>query len=183
MDCMNLMSCLLVYAMGLLYFSEADGWTWCWQVFRWPTAWCILMIWSWWDAPLTMHLCNIWDVFKRVRGAGLKLKPSKCAFFREKVFYLGHEVSREGVATDPRKIDQVGSWPIPQSAKDVQKFLGLASYYRRFVRDFATIAKPLHRLTEKTATFEWTRECQEAFAELHQKLCTAPACSGVSRFH
>ena len=122
-------------------------------------------------------------MFKRVRGAGLKLKPSRCAFFREKVFYLGHEVSREGVATDPRKIDQVGSWPIPQSAKDVQKFLGLASYYRRFVRDFATIAKPLHRLTEKTATFEWTRECQEAFAELRQKLCTAPACSGVSRFH
>ena len=120
------------------------------------------------------HLCNIRDVFNRVKGAGLKLKPSKCVFFREKVFYLGHEVSREGVATDPRKIDQVASWPIPQSAKDVQKFLGLASYYRRFVRDFATIAKPLHRLTEKTATFEWTHECQEAFAELRQKLCTAP---------
>ena len=71
-------------------------------------------------------------------------------------------------------MDQVASWPVPQSAKDVQKFLGLASYYRRFVRNFATIAKPLQRLTEKTATFEWTHECQEAFAELRQKLCTAP---------
>ena len=120
------------------------------------------------------HLCNIRDVFKRVRGEGLKLKPSKCVFFREKVFYLEHEVSRKGVATDPRKIDQVASWPIPQSVKDVQKFLGLASYYRRFVRDFATIAKPLRLLTEKTAAFEWTHECQEAFAELCRKLWTSP---------
>ena len=79
-----------------------------------------------------------------MRGAGLKLKPSKCVFFREKVFYLKHEVSREGVATNPRKIDQVASWPIPQSAKDFQKFLGLASYYCCSVRDFAAIAKPLH---------------------------------------
>ena len=65
-------------------------------------------------------------------------------------------------------------WPVPQSTKDVQKLLGLASYYRRFVRNFASIARPLHRLTEKTATFEWTVECQEAFAELRHRLCTAP---------
>ena len=90
------------------------------------------------------------------------------------MFYLGHEVSREGVATDPAKINQVAQWPVPQSTKDVQKFLGLAGYYHRFVRNFASIARPLHRLTEKTATFEWTVECQEAFAELHHRLCTAP---------
>ena len=112
------------------------------------------------------HLCNLREVFGRVRGAGLKLKPSKCAFLQERVYYLGHEVSRKGVATDPTKINQVAHWPVPQSVKDVQKFLGLASYYRRFVRNFASIAKPLHRLTEKTATFEWTVECQAAFAEL-----------------
>ena len=120
------------------------------------------------------HLCNLREVFERVRGAGLKLKPSKCAFLQERVFYLGHEVSRKGVATDPTKINQVAHWPVPQSTKDEQKFLGLASYYRRFVRNFASIAKPLHQLTEKTATFEWTVECQEAFAELRHKLCTAP---------
>ena len=120
------------------------------------------------------HLCNLREVFGRVRGAGLKLKPSKCAFLQERVYYLGHEVSRKGVATDPTKINQVAHWPVPQSVKDVQKFLGLASYYRRFVRNFASIAKPLHRLTEKTATFEWTVECQAAFAELRHKLCTAP---------
>ena len=120
------------------------------------------------------HLCNLREVFDRIRKAGLKLKPSKCALLQEKVFYLGHEVSRNGVATDPAKVDQVAHWLVPQSTKDVQKFLGLASYYRRFVRDFAGIAKPLHRLTEKNATFDWSIECQEAFAELRHRLCTAP---------
>ena len=120
------------------------------------------------------HLGNLQEVFERVRRAGLKLKPSKCSFLQERVSYLGHEVSREGVATDPAKINQVAHWPEPQSTKDVQKFLGLANYNRRFVRNFASIARPLHRLTEKTATFEWTVECQEAFAELRHRLCTAP---------
>ena len=74
------------------------------------------------------HLSNLREVFQRVRDAGLKLKPAKCAFFQEKVFYLGHEVSRKGVATDPTKVDRVAHWPAPKSAKEVQKFLGLASY-------------------------------------------------------
>ena len=109
-----------------------------------------------------------------MRRAGLKLKHSKCSFLQEKVFYLGYEVFREGVATDPAKINQVAQWPVPRSTKDVQKFLGLAGYYRRFVRNFASIARPLYRLTEKTATFECTIECQEAFADLRRRLCTAP---------
>ena len=82
------------------------------------------------------------------------------------MFYLGHEVSQEGVATDPAKINQVAQWPVPQSTKDVQKFLGLASYYRRFVCNFASIARPLHLLTEKTTTFEWTVECQISSARM-----------------
>ena len=90
------------------------------------------------------------------------------------MFYLGHVITREGVSTDPAKIDKVAKWPTPQSAREVQQFLGLAGYYRRFVRNFATIAKPLHRLTEKTARFEWTPECHEAFQILRQRLCSAP---------
>ena len=120
------------------------------------------------------HLRNLKKVFKRLRDAGLTLKPSKCVFFQTKVSYLGHIISRDGVSTDPTKISQVEKWPIPQSAREVQQFLGLAGYYRRFVRDFATIARPLHRLTEKTAKFEWTSACDEAFQTLRQKLCTAP---------
>ena len=90
------------------------------------------------------HLSNLQEVFERVRRTGLKLKPSKCSFLQERVSYLGHEVSREGVATDPAKINQVAHWPVPQSTKDIQKFLGLASYYRQFVHNFASIALPDH---------------------------------------
>ena len=122
------------------------------------------------------HLHNLREVLSRVKDAGLKLKLSKCALLQDKVAYLGHEVSRQGVAPDAKKVGQVASWPVPQSVTDVQKFLGLAtsSYYRRFARDFATIARPLHRLTENNATFEWSVECQEAFLKLRCCLCTAP---------
>ena len=113
-------------------------------------------------------------VFQRLREAGLKLKPTKCDFSSLQVDFLGHIVSAEGVQTDPSKTEKVAQWPVLKSRKEVQQFLGLANYYRRFMRDFATIAKPLHRLTEKTAKFEWTSECQTAFEEICRRLITAP---------
>jgi len=88
--------------------------------------------------------------------------------------FLGHIVSADGVRTDPAKTEKVAQWPIPTSRREVQQFLGLANYYWRFVKDFASITKPLHRLTEKTAKFEWTDECLAAFKELRNKLTTAP---------
>ena len=120
------------------------------------------------------HLRNLQEVLQRLREAGLKLKPSKCIFFQSSVKYLGHVVSREGVMADPDKVRKVATWPVPTSTKETQSFLGFASYYRRFIRDFAEIAKPLHRLTEKTAPFNWTVECQAAFQELRQRLTSAP---------
>ena len=88
--------------------------------------------------------------------------------------YIGHIISEEGVATDPSKIDKVLHWPSPKSKLEVQQFLGLASYYRRFILDFATIAKPLHRLTEQNCEFRWTNECQTSFEVLRGKLVSAP---------
>ena len=120
------------------------------------------------------HLLHLREVLIRLREAGLKLQPSKCSFCQKKVAFLGHIVSDKGVATDPAKTAQVAKWPTPSSQKEVQQFLGLASYYRRFVKDFATIAKPLHRLTEKTMDFKWTSECQSAFEELRRNLTAAP---------
>ena len=120
------------------------------------------------------HLLHLREVLIRLREAGLKLQPSKCSFCQKKVEFLGHIVSDKGVATDPAKTAQVAKWPTPSSQKEVQQFLGLASYYRRFVKDFATIAKPLHRLTEKTMDFKWTSECQSAFEELRRNLTAAP---------
>ena len=94
------------------------------------------------------HISNLDRVFQRIQEAGLKLKPRKCAFLQDQVCYLGHVVSREGIATDPEKIRKVETWPVPTSAREVQRFLGFANYYRKFIRSFATIARPLHRLTE-----------------------------------
>ena len=120
------------------------------------------------------HLQNLQLVLQRIRDAGLKLQPAKCAFFQSEVKYLGHIVSWEGVAADPSNVNKVCSWPVPTTAEEVQQFLGLANYYRRFIRDFANIAKPLHRLTECMAMFKWTDDCQAAFDELRNQLISTP---------
>ncbi len=123
---------------------------------------------------LDSTLLNLAQVFERFRVAGLKLKPKKCNFFRPSVLYLGHIVSEEGVSCDPGKIQAVKNWPVPTTVTEVRSFMGLASYYRSFCPDFATIAKPLHRLTEKGREFVWTTECQSAFDTLKQRLISAP---------
>jgi hypothetical protein len=120
------------------------------------------------------HLQHLQQVFDRLQQAGLKLKPRKCHFLQRKVDYLGHVVSNKGIATDPAKIENIASWPIPNSPKEVQQFLGLAGYYRRFIQDFAEIARPLHRLTERNCPFKWSTECQTAFDKLRDCLCSSP---------
>ena len=120
------------------------------------------------------HLRNLNSVLGRLREAGLKLHPEKCAFCRKQVTFLGHIVSEDGVATDPAKTSKVATWPEPTSVREVRQFLGLASYYRRFVKGFATVAKPLHQLTENAKDFRWTPDCQTAFETLRRLLVTAP---------
>ena len=93
---------------------------------------------------------NTWErldaVFKRLAEAGLKLKPSKCSFFKDKVGYLGYVISSNGMETDPSKIDAVTTWETPKNADDIRKFLGFMGYYHRFVKDYSKIAKPLNDL-------------------------------------
>ena len=114
------------------------------------------------------------SVFGRLREAGLKLSPKKCHLFKKPVVFLGHVVSEEGVSTDPEKIKAVCEWPTPTSASTLHSFLGLCSYYCRFVRGFANIAAPLHRLTEKDKAFVWTHECDVEFHRLKQVMSQAP---------
>ena len=120
------------------------------------------------------HLTNLAKVLERIEHAGLKLQPQKCHLLQSQVQFLGHIISTEGVSPDPQKTEKVKQWPIPQSTKEVQQFLGLASYYRRFVKNFASIAAPLHKLTEKHSVFRWTPSCQEAFCHLKTRLTSAP---------
>ena len=113
-------------------------------------------------------------VFRRLSEASLKLKPSKCILFQRRVKFLGHIVSEEGVSTDADKIKAVKEWPTPKNAKQVRSFLGLCSYYRRFVQGFAQIARPLHKLCEKSYKFVWSDEADDSFNSLKLALTTAP---------
>ena len=120
------------------------------------------------------HIDHLAEVFRRLKSAGLKLKPKKCSIFKTEVTYLGHIVSREGISTDPEKTKAVEKWSTPETASEVRSFLGLCSYYRRFVPDFATIAKPLIRLTEKNVPFVWTSDEEDAWLKLKNLLTSAP---------
>ena len=116
------------------------------------------------------HISRLDEVLTRLSNAGLKLKPSKCSLFQESVIFLGHLVTSEGVKPNPEKVTAVRDWPTPKNVTGVRAFLGLCSYYRRFIRGFAHIAGPLHRLLEAGQAFEWSDECQEAFEALKTKL-------------
>jgi hypothetical protein len=89
------------------------------------------------------------NVFERFRRANLQLQPEKCVFAKDKVTYLGFELSYRGIEASPDKVKPVQNFPVPKSVKDVRSFLGLASFYRRLVPQFADIAKPLTQLTKK----------------------------------
>ena len=124
-------------------------------------------------------------VLQRLQGYNLKLKPEKCNLFQEKIRYLGHEVSSRGVRPDPGKIEAVQSWPVPKTETDLRGFLGLASYYRRFVPKFAEKAHALHNLLgmlpkkkRKPVNIdipkEWNDRCTQSFNSLKTALTTSP---------
>jgi transposase InsO family protein/predicted aspartyl protease len=125
------------------------------------------------------HLARLKTVLGRLRTAGLKLKAKKCSLFQRKVLFLGHVVSEQGVGTDPTKIEVIQSWPTPTTLTEVRGFIGLCSYYRRYIRGFGEIASPLHRLAEKGRGFVWTQECETAFSELKRCLTNAPVLAYV----
>ena len=120
------------------------------------------------------HLDRLGVVLERLQQAGMKISPEKCQLFQREVTFLGHVVSKDGVTTDPKKVASVREWPEPKNLTQVRSFVGFCSYYRRFVKNFAEVAKPLHRLTEAGRPFLWTEECRDAFSQLRNLLTSTP---------
>lgn len=128
------------------------------------------------------HLRHLEEVFRALERYGLKLRPEKCHLFQTEVKFLGHRVSSEGVSPDPDKVSAVKEWTPPRTVRQVRAFLGFVGYYRRFVKDFSKIAKPLNELLKGTSRprgrgsppVEWSSECEAAFQQLKQELVQAP---------
>ena len=128
------------------------------------------------------HLQRLDKVFTKLRDFGLKIKGKKCSLFRCEVNYLGHVINAQGIGVDRDKIQRIQDWPVPKGSEELRSFLGLASYYRRFVKGFATIAAPLHALLppvkkgkpRAVAGIAWNANAHAAFEELKQVLVQAP---------
>ncbi|XP_020272529.1 uncharacterized protein LOC109847709 [Asparagus officinalis] len=120
------------------------------------------------------HAEYLWYVLKTLRQHQLFAKYSKCQFWLDRIAFLGHMVSGDGISVDLEKVSVVKDWHIPKSVSDIKSFLGLAGYYRRFIRDFLKISEPMTRLTRKDIKFIWPDACEQVFEELKSRLITTP---------
>ena len=130
------------------------------------------------------HLKRLEAVFQKLMAAGLKLKPSKCFFFRDEIEYLGHVVSGKGISTNPKKIEAVTNWPTPITVYDIRSFLGFVGYYRRFIKNFSKITKPIREVitglenqskrTAKKTYIEWTDAADTTFEHLKAMCVSTP---------
>ncbi|KAJ7961759.1 Ty3/gypsy retrotransposon protein [Quillaja saponaria] len=128
----------------------------------------VMALWTWQD-----HLKHLREVLYLLRKNVLFAKKSKCTFGSQQVEYLGHIISLKGVTADPKKIQAMENWPRPSTTKALRGFLGLTGYYRRFIRDFGKISRPLNTLLRKNA-FQWDAAAEEAFMILKSKMTQAP---------
>ena len=123
------------------------------------------------------HIERLRGVFEKLTAADLRLKPSKCEFFKSQVKYLGHIVSKDGIETDPKKIEGIEKWPVPKMVTEVRSFLGFMNYYRKFIPGYAQVSRPINQLVsggnanKKKTLVDWTSECQVAFEHL-KHLCS-----------
>lgn len=120
------------------------------------------------------HVVHVRQVLELLARDQWIVKLSNCSFAQQRITYLGHIISAEGIATDPAKVEAIRTWPQPETVKELRSFLGLAGYYRKFVKHFAIIAKPLTNLLRKQVLFVWTEEHSTTFHLLKQALMTAP---------
>ena len=130
-----------------------------------------ILIYSKWEEEHEDHLRI---VLQSLRDHQLYAKFSKCEFWLTEVRFLGHVVSASGVSVDSEKVKAVMGWERPKSVFKIRSFLGLARYYKRFIKDFFRLATPMTKLTRKEVKFEWNDVCERAFHELKRRLTSAP---------
>ena len=123
---------------------------------------------------LKEHRQVVQEVLKRLEHYDLYLKPEKCEFEKDSMEYLGMIIQPREVQMDPGKVAAVKDWPTPTTLKEVRVFIGFANFYRRFIRDFSTMARPLHDLTKKDVPWHWSQEQQEAFNTIKKQFCEEP---------
>jgi hypothetical protein len=120
------------------------------------------------------HHEHLETVFKMLTEAKLKLNPDKCDFYQNRILFLGHMISKEGIQPNPALVEKIKNCPRPTTKSKVRSFLGLASYYRRFIKNFSGIARPLYNLTKQDELFSWTEDCENAYDHLRNCLTTQP---------
>ncbi|GJX84043.1 putative reverse transcriptase domain-containing protein, partial [Tanacetum coccineum] len=113
-------------------------------------------------------------ILKLLKEEELYAKFSKCEFWLSKVQFLGHVIDSKGIHVDPAKIESIKDWASPKTPTEIRQFLGLAGYYRRFIKSLSKIARPMTKLTQKSVKFDWGEKAEAAFQLLKQKLCSAP---------
>jgi hypothetical protein len=120
------------------------------------------------------HTMHLHTVHQRLHDHHLYAKFSKCDFWLREIKFLGHTISRDGIAVDLEKVQEVMDWKPPTTVRQIRSFLGLAGYYRRFIPDFSRITKPMTKLLKKGMKFDWSQKCEGAFHALRHHLTTAP---------
>ena len=120
------------------------------------------------------HVEHLKAVFTLLSVEHWKIKASKCSFAQRQINYFGPIISEAGVAKDPSKVEAIVNWPPPTNVKELRSFLGLAGYYRKFVKHFSIIAKPLTSLLKKHSLYVWTAEHDASFQSLKSALSLAP---------
>jgi hypothetical protein len=120
------------------------------------------------------HKRHLRIILRRLRAHQLYAKLNKCEFWLEKIAFLGHILTAEGIEVDPSKVEAVSKWKQPSNVSEVRSFLGMAGYYRRFIKGSSSIARPMTELLKKDNKFVWTPKCEESFQIIKKKLTTAP---------
>ena len=123
---------------------------------------------------LEEHRQHVKEVLKRLRKHKLYVSSPKCSFHQDKIEFLGYIISTASLQMDESKVQTTRDWPVPRRVKDVQSFLGFANFYRRFIKGYSELSAPLTFLTQKTTSWTWTMDCEEAFNTIKRAFTSAP---------